>query len=46
MEFPRLPMIAAIGYVFYDESIEFWIGIGAVLVCTAIIFNLRGAYRD
>ena len=46
MEFLRLPAIAAIGYVFYDESIEFWVGIGAVLICTGIIFNLRSAYRD
>jgi hypothetical protein len=22
------------------------VGIGAVLICTGIIFNLRGAYRD
>ena len=46
MEFLRLPVIAAIGYAFYDERIEFWVSIGAVLICTGIIFNLRGAYRD
>ena len=45
MEFLRLPAIAVVGYFFYNEVVEFWMNIGAILMCTGIIINLRSANR-
>ncbi len=45
MEFLRLPLIAMVGYTFYGEALEIWVGIGAVLICAGIILNLRDAER-
>jgi len=45
IEFMRLPLIAVVGYVFYGEALEIWVGIGGVLVCGGILLNLRDAER-
>lgn len=45
MEFVRLPLIALVGFVFYDEGLEVWVGIGAAMICAGIFFNLRDAKR-
>ena len=45
MEFLRLPLIALVGYMFYNEALEVWVGIGAVLICGGIFLNLRDAER-
>jgi len=45
IEFMRLPLIAVVGYVFYGEALEIWVGIGGLLVCGGILLNLRDAER-
>ena len=45
MNFLRLPLIAAVGYVFYAEKLELWVGLGAVLICSGIFLNIKDAGR-
>ncbi len=45
MGFLRLPLIAAVGYVFYAEKLEIWVGLGAVLICGGIFLNIKEAGR-
>lgn len=45
MGFLRLPLIAAVGYVFYGESLELTVVVGALLICSGIFLNLRAAHR-
>jgi drug/metabolite transporter (DMT)-like permease len=41
IDFLRLPFIAVIGYLFYDEPLEFWVFLGAVIVFAGSWLNLR-----
>ena len=41
MEFLRLPLIAVVGYLFYGEAMELWVGLGAVLIFGGIFINMR-----
>lgn len=45
MGFLRLPLIAAVGYMFYGEALELAVVIGALLICSGIVLNLRDAER-
>jgi len=45
MGFLRLPLIAAVGYLFYGEALEIAVIIGALLICSGIFLNLRDAER-
>ena len=41
IDFLRLPFIAVIGFVFYDEPLEFWVFVGAAIVFTGSWLNLK-----
>jgi len=41
LDFLRLPLIAAIGFFMYGESLSIWTVVGAVLMLAGILFNLR-----
>ncbi len=41
IDFLRLPFIAVIGYIFYDEPLEFWVFVGAVIVFAGSWLNLK-----
>jgi drug/metabolite transporter (DMT)-like permease len=41
MDFARLPLIAVIGVVFYGESLDFYLGLGAALILVANYLNLK-----
>jgi drug/metabolite transporter (DMT)-like permease len=43
MDFTRLPVIAAIGMVFYDEPVELWIVLGGAVIFAANWVNIRAA---
>jgi drug/metabolite transporter (DMT)-like permease len=43
VDFARLPLIAAIGAIFYAEPVEMTLLLGAGLICLGIWVNLRGA---
>jgi drug/metabolite transporter (DMT)-like permease len=41
IDFLRLPFIAVIGYIFYDESLQFWVFVGGAIVFAGSWLNLR-----
>ncbi|UCH48923.1 MAG: DMT family transporter [Betaproteobacteria bacterium] len=41
IDFLRLPFIAVIGFIFYNEPLEFWIFVGAAIVFTGSWLNLK-----
>jgi drug/metabolite transporter (DMT)-like permease len=43
MDFLRLPLIAIVGFVFYDEALQVWGLVGAVIVFAAAWLNLKSA---
>ena len=43
LDFLRLPLIAAVGFVFYEEALNPWVLGGAVLVFAANFLNIRYA---
>ena len=45
IDFLRLPFIAVVGYIFYDEPLEFWVFVGAVIVFAGSWLNLRAGAR-
>ena len=45
MDFMRLPLIAVVGYVFYQEILEIWVAVGALLICVGIYLIVRDAGR-
>lgn len=40
VDFCRLPIIAAIGYLFYNEGLDIWVVLGAVIIFTANYVNI------
>jgi len=42
MDFMRLPLIALLGYLFYNESIDIWLLIGATVIVAGTLVNIRG----
>ena len=45
MDFIRLPLIAAVGFVFYDEPWNPWVLIGGVLIFSGNMINIWGERR-
>ena len=43
IDFLRLPFIAVIGFIFYDEPLEVWVFVGAAIVFTGSWLNLSAA---
>lgn len=41
VDFLRLPAIAIIGYLLYNEALEIWVFVGALLIFGANYYNLR-----
>ncbi len=41
IDFLRLPFIAVIGFIFYDEPLELWVFVGAAIVFSGSWLNLR-----
>jgi len=41
IDFLRLPFIALIGFIFYDEAVQFWVFAGAAIVFAGSWLNLR-----
>ncbi len=40
MDFLRLPLVALIGLLFYDEPLDLWVLLGAAIIFAGIIFNV------
>ena len=45
MDFARLPVITLIGWVWYAEAVSPWLVVGATLIATGILINLRAGNR-
>lgn len=43
LDFLRLPLITAIGFLFYGEVVQIWVLVGALIVFGGIWLNLRSA---
>ncbi len=41
MDFMRLPLIAVVGFLLYDETIDLWLFAGASLIFAGIYLNIR-----
>lgn len=41
VDFARLPVIAAVGWAVYGETVGWHVGAGAAIICAAILLNLR-----
>lgn len=42
IDFARLPVIAVVGMLLYNEPVEIWVFVGGLVILTANIINLRG----
>lgn len=45
IDFARLPLIALVGWLFYNESIDLWVFIGAVLIIGGNLINMQAEAR-
>lgn len=43
VDFVRLPLVAVIGVLFYNEVLDIWVVVGAALIIFANLINLRAA---
>lgn len=43
MDFLRLPLVGLVGYLFYNESLDIWVAVGAVIVFFASYINVKGS---
>jgi drug/metabolite transporter (DMT)-like permease len=41
MDFLRLPLIAAVGSIFYSEKVEIWVFLGAALILAGNLFSIK-----
>jgi len=42
LDFLRLPLVAVLGFLFYGESIEWFVFAGAILILAGNLLNIRG----
>ena len=45
VDFLRVPLIAAVGYLLYDEGIDLWVVIGAGVILLSNLYALRAETR-
>ncbi|WP_430461548.1 DMT family transporter [Thalassolituus sp. LLYu03] len=45
MDFLRLPLIAVVGYLFYNEALDLWVLLGAALMFSGNLINLRAELK-
>ncbi len=41
IDFLRIPVIAAVGWMFYGESVDIFVFAGAALIICGVLWNLR-----
>jgi len=46
MDFLRLPLIALVGYLFYQESIDIWLLVGALVMLLGNMLTLKESSRS
>ena len=45
IDFLRIPLIAVVGYFFYNESLDVFVFLGAALIVCGVLWNLRAESR-
>lgn len=45
LDFLRLPLIAVVGYLFYQEALDIWVLAGALIMFSGNLFNLRAELK-
>lgn len=45
IDFARLPLIALVGWLFYNEAIDLWVFVGAVLIIGGNLMNMQAEAR-
>jgi len=46
LDFLRIPLIAVVGWLFYAERIDVAVFLGALIIVTGIVWNLRAEMRS
>jgi drug/metabolite transporter (DMT)-like permease len=46
LDFLRVPLIALVGWLFFSESVDALVFVGAVIILAGILWNLRAEARD
>jgi drug/metabolite transporter (DMT)-like permease len=41
MDFMRIPLIAVVGWAFYDERLDIFVPLGALIIVAGVLWNLR-----
>jgi drug/metabolite transporter (DMT)-like permease len=41
LDFMRIPLIAVVGWVLYGESLDIFVLLGALIIVSGVIWNLR-----
>jgi drug/metabolite transporter (DMT)-like permease len=41
LDFLRVPLIALVGWAFFAEALDIWVFVGALVILTGIVWNLR-----
>jgi drug/metabolite transporter (DMT)-like permease len=44
-DFLRIPLIALVGWYFYNEALDAFVFVGAALIITGVVWNLRAEAR-
>jgi drug/metabolite transporter (DMT)-like permease len=44
-DFLRIPLIALVGWLFYDEALDLFVFAGAALIISGVVLNLRAEWR-
>lgn len=45
IDFLRIPLIAAVGWMFYDENVDIFVFAGAALIICGVLWNLRAELK-
>jgi drug/metabolite transporter (DMT)-like permease len=41
IDFMRIPLIAVVGWAFFNESLDFFVFLGAAIIIVGVLWNLR-----
>jgi drug/metabolite transporter (DMT)-like permease len=44
-DFLRIPLIALVGWLFYDEGLDLFVFLGAAVIIAGVVWNLRDEAR-
>jgi drug/metabolite transporter (DMT)-like permease len=45
LDFLRIPLIALVGWLFYNEGLDVFVFVGAAVIIAGVVWNLRDEAR-